>query len=216
MANAIVRDGIWGLSLMAVHPAHHARGTGTRLLAATLAAAAGTRGQIIMSSQDPKAMRMYFKAGFDLHPAVGLAGILDRDAIPAGLRARASDDLEAAAATAAAVRGGAYAAEDLALISADAGRGLLAVDGRGFVVHLDGSPIVLVADDQEVATDLLWAAFAEAPRGGSVHVDCLTAGQDWAVLAGLSAGLALSPDGPLFTRGELGPLRPFVPSGAIL
>jgi hypothetical protein len=49
-----------------------------------------------------------------------------------------------------------------------------------------------------------------------VTVDFLTAGQDWAVRACLDAGLALSPDGPFFTGGDLGPLRPYVPSGAYL
>jgi hypothetical protein len=32
----------------------------------------------------------------------------------------------------------------------------------------------------------------------------------------LDAGLALSPDGPIFTGGRLGPLRPYIPSGAYL
>ena len=39
---------------------------------------------------------------------------------------------------------------------------------------------------------------------------------DWAIQTGLAAGLLLSPDGPLFTRGTLGPLRPWIPSGALL
>jgi hypothetical protein len=49
-----------------------------------------------------------------------------------------------------------------------------------------------------------------------VHVDFLMAGQDWAIDIGLSCGLALSPEGPVFTRGELGTLAPFLPSGAYL
>jgi hypothetical protein len=32
----------------------------------------------------------------------------------------------------------------------------------------------------------------------------------------LDAGLALSPDGPMFTGGQLGPMRPYIPSGAYL
>jgi hypothetical protein len=47
-------------------------------------------------------------------------------------------------------------------------------------------------------------------------VDFLTAGQDWAVEICLEARLALSPEGPLFVRGEVGPLAPYVPSGAYL
>ena len=59
-------------------------------------------------------------------------------------------------------------------------------------------------------------ALAAVPPGGTAHVDFLTAGQDWAIRACLDAGLALSPDGPFFTGGELGPLRPYIPSGAYL
>jgi hypothetical protein len=169
-----------------------------------------------MSSQDPRAMRLYAKARFDLRPTVGLGGILDHSAIPAGLLACETDDLDGVAQYARPVRGGAYGREDLELLTSGPGRGLLAIDGRGFVVHLDGSPIVLVADSAGIATDLLWSALARARPGATVHVDCLTAGQDWAIRVGLQAGLALSPDGPLYTRGELGPLRPFIPSGAIL
>ena len=93
---------------------------------------------------------------------------------------------------------------------------LLVVEGRGFAVHLAGSPLVLVARDDAVAADLMWSCFAAARPGATVHVDFLTAGQDWAVRTGLAAGLVLSPDGPLYTRGDLGPLRPWIPSGALL
>ena len=216
IALAVVRDGVWGLSLMAVRPQLHARGTGRRLLEATLGHAAAARGAIIASSTDPRAMRMYARAGFDLRPCVALAGLLDHDAAPAGLRARPSDDLEHAAALARPVRGGAYDARDLALLSGGDERELLLVPDRGFAIHLRGSPIVLAAADDGTATDLLWSCFAAAPRGGTVHADFITAGQDWAVRTGLAAGLVLSPDGPLYTRGELGPLRPWLPSGAIL
>jgi hypothetical protein len=40
--------------------------------------------------------------------------------------------------------------------------------------------------------------------------------QEWAVRIGLAAGLALSLEGPVFTRGTLGPLRPWLPSGTLL
>jgi hypothetical protein len=90
------------------------------------------------------------------------------------------------------------------------------IEGRGFAIHEGGRPLVLVADTASVATDLLWSCLAASPRGATVDIDFLTAGQDWAVQACLAAGLPLSPDGPVYTRGELGPLRPWIPSGAIL
>ena len=35
-------------------------------------------------------------------------------------------------------------------------------------------------------------------------------------VTGLDARLALSPDGPMFAGGTLGPLAPYIPSGAYL
>jgi GNAT superfamily N-acetyltransferase len=216
MTNAIVRDGIWGLSMMAVLPDRHARGTGTALLRAALTHAEGTRGQLIMSSQDPKAMRLYARAGFDLLPGISLAGVLDRTAIPAGLAARETEDLEAAAALGTMVRGGAYDPRDLALLLTLPASGALMIEGRGFVVHQGGRPNALVADSDDVATDLLWSALARTAPGGTVDVDPVTAGQDWAIRVGLDAGLAITPSGPLLKRGEFGPLRPWLASGTIL
>lgn len=216
-AMALLRDGIWGLSMLAVLPDLHARGTGGRLLGAALQTAEDARGAIICSSEDPRATRLYARAGFDLRPCVSAAGIVDRAALPASLRATPSDDVEAASALSRPVRGGAYAPDDLGMLAGRPGFGLLLVDGRGFAVHHDdGSPGVLCAADEETATDLLWSCWAAGPRGASVHVDYLTAGQDWAVRACLDARLPLSAEGPLFTRGDLGPLRPWLPSGALL
>ena len=213
IALAIVREGVWGLSLLAVDPRAHARGTGTRLIHAALRhEGGGERGGLIVSSTDPKAMRLYARSGFDLHPCVDLGGIVDRRAIPAGLRARVTDDLEAAGALGRAVRGAAYAAEDLAMV----GRPVHLIEGRGFAVERGGAPVLLCATDEEAATDLLWSCLAAGAPGASVDLDFVTAGQDWAVRAGLRAGLALTPGGPLYARGVLGPLRPWIPSGSLL
>jgi predicted N-acetyltransferase YhbS len=211
-ALAILRDGVWGLSVLAVHPDVHARGIGRRLIEAALTHGGGGRGGLIVSSVDPKATRLYATSGFDLRPTVSLAGIPDRGAIPAGLRTRPTDDLEAAGALGAAVRGAAYPPEDVAAM----GGRVLAVEGRGFAVLQEAGPSLLCAVDEETASDLLWSSLAEGPPGGTVEVLFLTTGQDWAIRTGLAAGLLLSPEGPVFTRGELGPLRPWIPSGAFL
>ena len=50
----------------------------------------------------------------------------------------------------------------------------------------------------------------------AAHIDFLSQGNDWAVALALDAGLSLTPDGPTFVRGELGPLAPYLPSGAYL
>jgi len=214
---ASVRDGIWGLSYLAVDPDRQARGVGRALLDACLAHGRDARGGLIQSSVDPRAMRLYATSGFDAVPCLAAAGILDRTAIPATLRARdaAPEDLELASAIGREVRGGAYDPADLRTF-VDSGFGFLRCGDDGIAFHIGGHPVLLAAREDEAATDLLWSCLAAAPAGGTVNVDCLSAGQDWAIRACLAAGLALSPDAPLFVRGELGPLRPWLPSGAYL
>ena len=221
LALAIVRDrvwleGLWGLSLLAVRPDRQARGIGRELLDASLRTAREAGAALILSSVDPKAMRRYARAGFDLHPCVGAAGI------PAVVRPEPEAEEVTPAECAGiarlagrAVRGAAYDVRDLEMLVAG-GCSLLAVAGRGFAAHHEGSPKLLAATDEDAAAALLRACFAASPRGGTVQVDLIHAGNDWAVRTCLDAGLALSPDGPLFTRGTLGPLRPWIPSGALL
>lgn len=217
-ALALVREGVWGLSLLGVLPEHQASGAGRALLRAALQTASDTRGGIILSSEHPAAMRSYFRAGFSLRPCVSLAGIVARGALPAGLRSRPGDvdgDRELLHAAARRVRGAAYG-DDVRVLVETAGCELLVCEDGGFVVHREGSPSLLCAQDEDAARDLLWSAFAASIPGGSVHVDFIMAGQDWAIDVGLTCGLALSPEGPVFTRGELGTLQPFLPSGAYL
>jgi hypothetical protein len=90
------------------------------------------------------------------------------------------------------------------------------VDGRGYVVERQGRPVLLAARDEEAAQALLWGALAESAPGSTVDFDFIAAGQDWAIDVALTAGLALSPNGALFVRGELGPLAPYLPNGAFL
>ena len=217
IALALVREGVWGLSLFGVRPGLQGRGTGRKLLDATLRYAEGCRGAIILSTPDPRAMRRYALAGFELRPCVTLAGIVDRDAIPAGLRSRpgsSAEDRELCDAISRHVRGAAHGPDIAALEGV--GCSLLVHDGGGWAAVRDGSPALIAARDDAIATDLLWSALATAGPGETVHVDFITAGHDWAVQACLAARLALSPDGPLFVRGEVGPLAPYLPSGAYL
>jgi predicted N-acetyltransferase YhbS len=215
-ALAIIREDVWGLSLLVVHPDRHARGTGGRLLQAALEYGRLAAGGIILSSSDPKAMRLYHRASFDLRPCVALGGIADRTKIPADLLAQPTTDVEQMGPLGRLVRGAAYAPADLQLVLERPGAGAFLVPGRGFAIHVEGSVKLLVADGGGIGQDLLWSCLAAGPRGGTVNVEFITAGQDWAVEAGLEAGLALTPDGPVFTRGELGPLRAWLPSGSLL
>jgi GNAT superfamily N-acetyltransferase len=210
-ANAILREGLWGLGLFAVAAGHQGRGVGRRLLDAALAYGDGSRGGWIMSSEDPKALRRYALAGFDLRPCVAAAGMLRAD-LP-GVDVDESGDLRHAEPISRAVRGASHG-EDLAGLL-DAGARLLTLPD-GFAIHEEGNVRVLAALDDDTAARLLRACFAQAPRGATVQVDLLTAGQDWAIRPCLEAGLALSPGGAIFTRWDVGPMRPYVPTGSWL
>jgi GNAT superfamily N-acetyltransferase len=217
VALALVREGIWGLSLFAVDEALRGRGIGRELLEACFGHGAGVRGHLILSTEHPAAIRRYARLGLDLRPCVAAAGIVDRDRLPAvdGVQDAGPAGISVADAIGRAVRGAGHGI-DLEVALRDDGARLLLVEDRAFA-FVRGDRIMLLAGlDEPAATRALNAAFAATPPGATVTVDFLTAGQDWAVRACLDAGLTLSPDGPFFTGGELGPLRPYVPSGAYL
>jgi predicted N-acetyltransferase YhbS len=217
VALALVREGIWGLSLFAVAVAHQSRGIGRELLAAAFGHGAEARGHLILSTESPAAMRRYARLGLDLRPCVAAAGIVDRRRLrdADGVREAGADGIPVADTIGRAVRGAGHGV-DLAVLLEDPATRLLLLEDRAFAV-VRGERILLLAGlDDTAATRTLNAALAATPPGASVTVDFLTAGQDWAVRACLDAGLALCPDGPFFTGGDVGPLRPYIPSGAYL
>jgi predicted N-acetyltransferase YhbS len=214
---ALVREGIWGLSLFAVAAGHRERGVGRELLEASFGHGADARGHLILSTEHPAAMRRYARLGLDLRPCVAAAGVIDRARLPAtdGVEEAGPEGIPVADAIGRAVRGAGHGI-DLEVALGDGGTRLLLYEDRAFAV-VRGERIMLLAGlDEPAAIRALHAAFAATPPGASIAVDFLTAGQDWAVRACLDAGLALSPDGPFFTGGDLGPLRPYIPSGAYL
>jgi GNAT superfamily N-acetyltransferase len=211
----ILRDGVWGLSFLAVAPDLQGRGIGRRLLDRTVAYGDGARGRLILSSTDPKAMRRYARAGLSLEPCVAAAGIIDRSKLPAPPAAIVqSDDVEATAPISRFVRGATHHLDIPQYL--DYGMRLYLHGDRGFVVA-DGQTVkLLAARDEQAASELLWFALAMTPNGGTIGVDFLTARQQWGIQVVLEAGLALSPDGPIFTAGDVGPLAPYIPCGAYL
>jgi GNAT superfamily N-acetyltransferase len=214
---ALVREGIWGLSLFGVAQAHQGRGIGRRLLEAAFAHGADARGHLILSSESPAAMRLYARLGLDLRPCVSAAGVIDplRRPAAAGHVDAGRDGVALADAIGRAVRGAGHG-RDLPVILEDARARLILHEDRAFAVLRDARVILLAALDDDAAIRVLQGALARVPPGATAGVEFMTAGQDWAVRACLDAGLALSPDGPLFCAGELGPLRPYLPSGAYL
>lgn len=211
----ILREGVWGLSFLAVQPDVQARGIGRGLLDRTVAYGDGARGRLILSSTDPKAMRRYARAGLDLRPCVAAAGIVDRSRLPATPAAIVeSDDVEATAPISRHVRGATHHLDIPQYL--DYGMRLLLHGDRGFVVFDQAVVKLLAARDEQAAVELLWAALAQSPNGGTIGVDFLSGQQQWAIRTVLEAGLVLSPDGPIFTAGDVGPLSPYIPCGAYL
>jgi GNAT superfamily N-acetyltransferase len=217
VALALVREGVWGLSLFAVRPGLQGQGIGRRTLEPVRAYAEGRRGAIILSSIDPRAMRRYARAGFRLRPCVDAAGQINRSRLPGGLRSRPGDvteDRDLLDAVSRHVRTATHG-PDFGAIAA-AGGELLVLDGRGYAFHREGSPVLLAATDEAAAGDLLWSCLAAGPPGGPAHIDFISEHNDWAVAVALDAGLTLSPAGPVFVRGQTGPFTPYLPNGAYL
>jgi GNAT superfamily N-acetyltransferase len=217
VALALVREGIWGLSLFAVAEERRGQGIGRALLEACFGHGADARGHLILSTESPAAMRRYARLGLELRPCVAAAGVLDRSRLTAanGAREAGSEGIPVADAIGRAVRGAGHGM-DLEVALEDGTSRLLLVEERAFAWVRDERIMLVAGLDEPAATRALNAALAATPPGASVSVDFLSAGQDWAVRACLDAGLALSPDGPFFTGGDLGPLRPYIPSGAYL
>jgi GNAT superfamily N-acetyltransferase len=219
VAISLVRERVLVLSLLAVDAAHRSTGLGRELLERALAYGEGCKGAMIASSQHPAAMRSYARTGFDLHPTLSASGVVRRDDIPLDLAVRDGEeqDLDLAEGVDRAVRGAAHG-PDLEHMLATGCRLLVAErpSGSGYAAEHNGSPAVLAATEPGVARDILWACLERTPPGEKADVDWITGGQNWAVSVSLEAGLSLSPAGPICTRGDLGPLAPYLPSGPFL
>jgi len=213
-ALSLVREGIWGLSLLVVRPEAQSAGVGRALLDRALAHADGARGGIILASEDARAMRAYARAGFALHPSVSASGEPHGVERPAGVREGGDEDIPLTAAVDRAVRGGAHG-RDIAVLRRT-GVTLLLAGEAAYAAVADGQVRLLAARDEESGRAVLRAALATTPPGASARVDWITARQGWALPVVLDAGLELAPAGPVFVRGELGPLTPYLPSGAYL
>jgi GNAT superfamily N-acetyltransferase len=213
-ALAIVREGIWGLSLLVVRPGAQSDGLGSALLGRSLDYGAGTRGGIILASPDSRALRAYSRAGFALHPTVYATGPASGVVAAPEVRPFTPDDHALAAAVDRAVRGAAHGADLDAL--ADGGCELLTFPERGYVAHREGTVKLLAAFDDEAAAALLRTVLARIPPGGEAEVEWLTSAQGWAIDVAVEARLELRPGGGVFLRGDTGPFRPYLPGGAYL
>ncbi|HET6816806.1 MAG TPA: GNAT family N-acetyltransferase [Mycobacteriales bacterium] len=215
VALALLRDDLWGLSLLAVRPDLQAKGIGRRLLEASLTYAAGADRSVILSTSDPKAIACYAGAGFDLHPQVAARGKVRRTP-PADPRVRAGgqDDLALADEVDRAVRRAARYGDQLVLAEMWS---MYVVDdstGRGYAyVRENGEVEAVAATSDEIATALLWRCLEHAvAKDVEASVEHMTREQQWAVRVAIEAGLSLRPSGPVFWRGDVPPAS-YLPSG---
>jgi hypothetical protein len=216
LAQAIKRERLWCLSTLAVAPDVQSGGVGRRLLERALGYGAGTSDGLIVSSADPRALRLYALSGFSLRPTFEAQGKVDRRRLPrAGSDVREGDtaDLDALASISREVRGAPHTIElEFAL---EHGARLLRLRDRGFALtRPDRGPWLLVARDEQAAQALLWCAIATSGETGRPSVRWITGDQQWAIRLVLEAGLRLVSDGALCVRGRPGPLTPYLPTGA--
>jgi predicted N-acetyltransferase YhbS len=214
VALALVREGVWGLSLLVVRPELQSQGVGRELLARTWAygQSAGARGFIILASRDQRALRSYVSLGLDLHPSMNAHGRPRGIEPPGDVRPWRPDDAPWIDEVDRAVRGGAHGSDFDAL--REAGAAVTVVAERGYVVAREGGLRMLAATDEDAATALLRSYLAGA--GERAYVDWLTSAQQWAIRTCIDAGLHLDVSGAVLTGGELGPMRPYLPAGAYL
>jgi GNAT superfamily N-acetyltransferase len=217
VAMATRRDGLWGLSLLAVDPATEARGIGTALTARTLEYARPGDARMILSSTDPRAQRVYARAGLMPRPALRAAGVVTAKPAPSPrVRAGGDADLGFCDDVDAVARGFRRRADlefmlgmGSSLWIADGG------DGRGYALAQPERLVTLAATDAATARDLLAQALAGAGQG-EFDVSWLTGGQDWAYRTLFEAGLAVEPYGPIWVAGDVPPLANYLPNGALL
>jgi GNAT superfamily N-acetyltransferase len=211
---ALMRDGLWGLSLLVVRPDLQSAGIGSALLRRTLEYGAGAHGGIILGSPDARALRAYARAGFALHPTLYASGRPRSVAAASAVRPFEPADHELAAAVDRAVRGAPHGRDLDAL--ADGGCELLTLPGRGYAAHRAGSVKTIAAFDDDAAAALLRTVLARTPDGAGAEVDWITGTQQWAIDVALEARLELQAGGAVCLRGDVGPFRPYLPGGAYL
>lgn len=213
MSVAIRRGALWFLSLLFVATDMQARGIGRRLLDAAMT----TLGQsgAMCASSDPKALRRYWRAGFELQPCFEMKGQLDRALVPVAGRVREgayARDGDLVEAVVTAMRGAPYG-PDLELFASE-DRPLFVVDSgseRGFVICADAGVVSLGATSPAAAARLLWTAFAEAP--GPLDVLWISHDQQWAIDVALEARLEPRLVGSRCVKDVDGAMSPYLPSG---
>jgi GNAT superfamily N-acetyltransferase len=210
------RELAWILASYAVRPDLQGRGIGRPLFEAALTHSHGCLRGMLSASDDPKALRRYAAAGFQLHPMMLLRGTVDRSALPVvdKVREGGAGDIELMDSLDRRTRGAAHGPDHPLMLTS---MRLLVSDtstGQGYVyVTPGGEPALLAAENRRTAARLLWTVLADTR--GEISVGHLTGANDWAVTVGLAARLDLHQRGFLALRG-MKPPSPYVHHGALL
>lgn len=217
VATSLRRETLWALASFAVRPDLQGRGLGRLLLDATGAYAAGALRWMLTSTSDPRAVRRYRMAGFDVHPQMVLEGVVapERLTTPRHVRDGLPGDREWMDSLDRGLRG-AGRGDDHGLLT-DLHR-LRVVDRahrRGYAyVAADGTVLLLAASDRRTASDLLTDGLLQAV-GTDVCQRQVTADNQWALDVGLAAGLRVRTEGYLCVRG-LRPPTPYLHHATLL
>jgi GNAT superfamily N-acetyltransferase len=214
-ATSLRRELMWCLATYVVRPDLQGQGIGRPLLEAALTHSRGCLRGMLSASSDPRAVRRYRAAGFDLHPQMYLAGEVDRSAIPVVDKVRdgAAADVELMDSLDRRTRGAAHGPDHELLRASFRLQVSDTSTGSGYVYTSPGRVQLLAASNRRTAQRLLWAALADAD--GQVLVPHLTAANHWAIDVGLAARLDLHQEGYLALRG-MKPPSPYVHHGALL
>lgn len=216
VVTSFTRELMWCLATYAVRPGLQGQGIGKPLLEAALHHGRGCLRGMLSSSSDPRALRRYRLAGFDLHPQMFLSDTVDRSAIPVLGKVREGSlaDLELMDSVDRRTRGAAHGPDHEAMLASTR---LLLSDsstGAGYAYCEPGGNLALLAaTNRRTAARLLWAVLADAE--GEALVPHVTAANLWAVDVGMAARLELHQDGYLGLRG-MKPPAPYVHHGALL
>lgn len=220
-ATSFVRETTWFLATYAVRPGLQGRGIGKPLLEAAMHSGRGALHGMLSATDDPKAVRRYRLAGFDLHPQMLLRGTVDRSAIPPldKIREGTPGDVDLMDSVDRHARGAGRGGDHGLMMDSWQ---LLVSDsttGSGYVYVADGpeaGPVLLAATNRRTAARLLWAAIALASeQGGEVLVPHVTGANQWAIEVGMAARLELHTQGYLALRG-MKPPTPYLHHGAFL
>lgn len=218
-ATSIRRELLWCLATYVVRPGLQGQGLGRPLLEAALTHSRGCLRGMLSASSDPKAVRRYRAAGFELHPQMFLSGTVDRSAIPVvdsvhdKVREGTDADRELMDSLDRRTRGAAHGPDHGLMLGSFR---LLLSDtstGSGYAYMSPGRLQLLAASNRRTAQRLLWAVLADCP--GEALVPHVTPANHWAIDVGLAARLDLHQSGYLGLRG-MKPPGPYVHHGALL